>query len=1069
MTTSSRADEIAATADAGLSATLIDPMQATAADLGPAFSATQGASTSSPVDRTLAAEHANEVVLAAGARAGRYIFLERLGAGAMGLVWSAWDPELDRRVAIKMLAGGGAPAGPDERGRLQREAMALARLAHPNVVSIFDVVVDEGRLFVAMELIDGWTLRDWVRTQRPSREDRLAALLAAGRGMEAAHGAGLVHRDLKPDNVMIGRDGRVRVTDFGLAKTASERDTGAPVSDLDEARSSALTQVGSILGTPAYLAPELYLGGEADVRSDIFAFATTAWELLCGQRPYLGDSLSALRQAITSGRITAPPADTPLTRHERSVLGRGLEVEPARRWPDMRSLLDALASDPRRNLRRRLMLVGGGLVGIAAIAGGVAREGAAERRCRDPEVQLAGTWDGPRRDALAAVFAASGSSISESTWLKVQDHVNLWTDHWVGVAAPACLGESTLALDLRPAQVRCLAERRAALDALLGVFQAADVEVVSRAQAAVAGLGDPRRCADPVLLAAAIAPPPPEHADEVERLERVVARATALRSAGSLAAAEAAIRELLGDIERVAYPPLDAAAQMVLGDLLEERSAFGEATERYTVALERALAAHDEHRAARTAVRLGGLLGARRRLDAEATLTMRLAAALVRAIGDPAELVVEYQHVQGMIALGRNESAKAREWFEKEVADRRALDPDSPAIGSALAGLAIAARGEGKLAELADLAAEARAHYERTLVPGHPEIAAAIDREGAVRFEQGRISEARERFEEAVNIRRAVLGATHPLTIASEGNLAGMLMMLGDKAGAEVLYREALDAGRQAFEPGDARTGELLTNLALILSERGQIEAARALYVEGLAVIEAAYGPDDPKLAWQLLNFADNRRRAGEHAEALALSQRSATIREKVLGPNHPHLAMSLRAVGIDQKKAGDLDAAIASFTRAIEIWERALGPDHPDVARGRFSLAGALLARKDLAGAEREAKRTREIFDVPDAVSPDQRGELHAFLGELAVERGALAEARGELERALEIYGAEASTGRADAERQLAAVLLRQREPAAARAMMARALADLERAGANGAGDPEALALVRGWLAAHP
>ncbi|HET9988068.1 MAG TPA: serine/threonine-protein kinase, partial [Kofleriaceae bacterium] len=244
--------------------------------------------------------------LARGTLVGRYVVLDVLGEGGMGVVYSAFDPELDRKVAIKLLQtreSGSTPStkqGGEQKAWLVREAQALARLSHPNVVAVYDVgTLNEDQVFVAMELVEGVTLREWLKAEaRPWREV-LPVLVAAGAGLAAAHEAGLVHRDFKPDNVLVARDGRPRVMDFGLARLrrASTHDDAQPKDTSDVAPSAGaietrsplseqLTIAGAMLGTPAYMAPELYNGATADARSDQFAFAVTLFEALFRARPY---------------------------------------------------------------------------------------------------------------------------------------------------------------------------------------------------------------------------------------------------------------------------------------------------------------------------------------------------------------------------------------------------------------------------------------------------------------------------------------------------------------------------------------------------------------------------------------------------------------------------------------------------------------------------------------------------------------------------------------------------------------------------------------------------------------
>jgi tetratricopeptide (TPR) repeat protein len=282
---------------------------------------------------------------ARGSSVGRYLVLDRVGEGGMATVYVAYDPELDRKVALKLVRDGGTEEG---ALRMLREARALARLSHPHVVPVYDVGEHEGGVYVAMELVDGHTLRAWLAEPRRVGEV-LRVLVAAGRGLEAAHAAGVVHRDFKPDNVMIGKDGRVRVLDFGLARE------GGPAG-VRAAAGGALSMVvthGEILGTPAYMAPEQHDGLPLDPRADQFAFCVTLHEALYGERPFGGDGFEALRGAIARREIRRPPGVRVPGRLAR-IVERGLAEEPQARHPSMTELLrqlEAVRRQPGRIVR----------------------------------------------------------------------------------------------------------------------------------------------------------------------------------------------------------------------------------------------------------------------------------------------------------------------------------------------------------------------------------------------------------------------------------------------------------------------------------------------------------------------------------------------------------------------------------------------------------------------------------------------------------------------------------------------------------------------------------------------
>ncbi len=273
-----------------------------------------------------------------GELVGRFVIMSRIGAGGMGVVHAAYDPELDRKLALKLLRPDRYPSAQASR-RLLREAQALARLAHPNVVTIHDVGTHQGQVWLAMEFVSGQTLRAWLAGEARSWREILEVVVAAGRGIAAAHASGLLHRDIKPDNIMVGDDGRVRIMDFGLARLTDaghDSSESAGFARPTEARAEQLvTGLGMLVGTPAYMAPELFAGDEADARSDQFGFCVTLWEALYGQRPFVGDSPTTLEAAISEGRKLQAPRDRRVPAWLRRTCQRGFAVDPVDRWPSM--------------------------------------------------------------------------------------------------------------------------------------------------------------------------------------------------------------------------------------------------------------------------------------------------------------------------------------------------------------------------------------------------------------------------------------------------------------------------------------------------------------------------------------------------------------------------------------------------------------------------------------------------------------------------------------------------------------------------------------------------------------
>jgi tetratricopeptide (TPR) repeat protein/predicted Ser/Thr protein kinase len=311
-----------------------------------------------------------------GALIGRYLVLGHLGAGAMGVVYAAHDPELDRKIALKLLKPG--LGGPDARARLLREAQSMARLAHPNVVTVHDVGTFGNEVFIAMEFIQGVTLTRWLADKAREWRDIVAIFVAAGRGLIAAHNVGLIHRDLKPDNIMVGDDGRVRVMDFGIARADSIDPRGAADAAVTRTLTQQhLTRTGAWMGTPAYMAPEQWNSGTTDAHADQFSFCVALWEALYDERPFVGDSWGSLMLAVTSGQRTEPrdPKRVPLWL--RRVLERGLLPAPTARWLSMDALLRELTRDRLARVRRWLIF-GAGL--LTVVAGGLGVQQVLEKR-----------------------------------------------------------------------------------------------------------------------------------------------------------------------------------------------------------------------------------------------------------------------------------------------------------------------------------------------------------------------------------------------------------------------------------------------------------------------------------------------------------------------------------------------------------------------------------------------------------------------------------------------------------------------------------------------------------------
>jgi serine/threonine protein kinase len=426
-------------------------------------------------------------VLRAGGRVHRFVLLERIAAGGMGELHTAFDARLDRKIALKLVRLGRRNEKAD--GRLLREAQALAKLSHPNVVTVYEVGTDADRLYVAMEYVQGQNLAQWLREAAKLDEGtRVRQLLAhfreAGRGLAAVHAAGFAHRDFKPENVQVGSDGRVRLIDFGLARSLLDAAESQVEMQVGAALASEVDTTDALLGTPRFMAPEQWQRRRGDARSDQFAFSVALYHALHGVWPFEGATPAELRSAVTEGVARQPPRKREVPARLRSVLMRNLAGEPEQRSPDMRELLDAIdaALSParRRALASGAALVLGTLAALAIVSHEparpvspelapqverISRELAAERRHVQNVEQLATLADATARDAEFMRFAAQPEHAhTEALSLAWREQAMRLRERGDAARELAALGEAHWASPTHESRRRVLIELAGALD-----------------------------------------------------------------------------------------------------------------------------------------------------------------------------------------------------------------------------------------------------------------------------------------------------------------------------------------------------------------------------------------------------------------------------------------------------------------------------------------------------------------------------------------------------------------------------------------------------------------------------
>jgi tetratricopeptide (TPR) repeat protein len=928
--------------------------------------------------------------LAAGEHVGRYLIRRVVGAGGMGVVYEAHDPALNRKVALKLLRSELCDGSAGVRNRLLREAHAMARLAHPNVVNVFDLGMYGDQIFVAMELVAGETLGAW-RT-KPRRYSEVArAFLDAGRGLAAAHAAGLVHRDFKPENVLLA-GGRARVSDFGLA---------CPVADGER----------GVVGTPAYMPPEQIRGHEVDARADVFSFCVALWEALYGERPFAGSDLPSLLESIEAGRTGDPPAGRAPARL-RALLARGLKARAAER-PALDELLVELARDPAAARRRWLAVAGAIVVAAAGAAlglGGMRLH--ARSSCGDAAAKLAGVWDAQKRAALATVFARAGAGAS---WPTVEKSLAAYATAWARMHGEACRAtrvdheQSEELLDLR---MSCLASRRAELRALTDGMASADAATLGRATEAAAGLPRVEECADVVALSAPV--PLPRDAAARARADEAraqIAEAEGAHLLGRYVAADALATQALATARAIRAAPVEAEALYWLG-LIANSEADGARAEKLfeeaaTVAEE---ARHDlvRERATRELVEVTRL-GSR---FADAHRWARQSAAIVSRLGDPPAEVASLANNVGMLyeAEGHHDEAQ-RELDRTLMLRRKIYPPTDPEIGSALVNLGVIYEASGKYKEALAAYEEGRAVLTVGLGPRHPAVAKAINNIGCVLFDLSRFREALRAFEETLAIREEVLGPDHADVGGALDNVGNARSQLGDHRQAMEAHERALAIARRQGDPLTIAHAEL--NLSIDYSALGDGARAIALGEDALARRVQTLGAAHSAVALAAFNLGSLFANQGRYGEARPHIERAIAISEKALGADHPSIADMHDGLGLVLRKTGRPREALVEYQRALAIREAKEG----ESTSMAVSLTGIGVAQLELGVDARTAlERARRLEANSDDVAPGDRADTAFALARLRAKSGARDEARALAEEAVAGFVAAGPLFRRDA-----------------------------------------------------
>lgn len=893
----------------------------------------------------------------------RYRVLERIGSGAHGVVYRGHDPELDRAVAIKLIEvqGTDEQRAREARAEMLHEAQTLASISHPNVLTVYDVgtyrgdevapsVDDSGSfelglpgygtgVFMVLEFIDGCDLASWLRVRRRTRAEIVERFVQAARGLAAAHRAGLIHRDFKPANVLVDREGTVKVADFGLARRSGEpARVGADVREMSR----------GVAGTPAYMPPEQHEGRPLDSRADVFAFCASLFEALYGVRPFDGSDLTSLHAAKRERRIRVPPRRRRVDAWLARIVQKGLRPRPEERFATMQEVLVAL-DWPRRRRRNAALGVVGVCVGLgSAVASKVYDEGRTRAACREDVAQTGELWNEMFRQRIRDAFAAVGLRWAPAAAQRTNGAI----DHYVRELQEARtrLCESTSSAGERSMSrlqraSSCLDRAEARTRELISMLMRADAGIAQRGVTAVSDLPSPRGCLETPVEAlgnlTGIEPGP--------ELAAGLARAALARRLGDREQAERLAEAVLSQAEKEDDPVGRARIRLLLGVMASDRGEYERAAELVREAI--VIAERSAHTVLVTQgmIQLLGIVGyGLGRGDEAEHLQPQIEARLARhaerdEIGElmAQEFAGTFAHNVGITFVGHGRYAEAREAFREALQLRQArYGVESPKAFQEMASLGTVASDLYEEEEALALLEEATGLGERLFGEEHPDLGMVLVNLGRVQLRFEAFDEARETLERAADIATRSVGNDTPLYLAAQSTLADLEFALGDHAAAQRLLEHVLEGKRRRFGEDSAEVGWTHAALAEVAQARGDGTRARRRAEQSVERIGRSRGPDHPSLRWPLSILAGVDLAAGRIEQAKAALERAQALASKVEGvdPVAPELHFLRAQCEPDEDEARALaDRALEGFRAlrgapaqrrraAVETWMQSRG-----------------------------------------------------------------------------------------------------------------------------------------------
>jgi eukaryotic-like serine/threonine-protein kinase len=852
--------------------------------------------------------------------------LRRIGSGGMGVVVLARDLRLDREVAIKVV---GSSSSEQAAARLQREAQAMAQLAHPNVVAVHEVGTVGGSVYIAMEYVDGGTARTWARSERRTWAGVLDVYLQAARGLAAAHAAGLVHRDFKPDNVLVGKDGRVRVADFGLARSRMGADSQSATAGSIEVpadhasfQHATLTATDAVVGTPGYMAPEQFANKNVGPAVDQFAFAVALWEALFGDRPY--GPHAALPEEELVLRPTPPERRVP--KWLRRALVHALAPKPEDRFVDMQALVRALEAGRARGGRIRVAaLACGGAAIVAAVGLGIGRELRTDP-CEGAAAGATEVWSDVRAAAIASAVARTDTEAGPLAWGGLRPRVAAWIGEWSQARVDSCTAtrvDASRSDVLLDRSFACFDERLREVDAWLRLLEEGDRAAVHAigARDVLPSLG---ACGDTqYLLAQVDRPSDPKVATRVDELTAALIDIEVRFRAGDRRRARQEIDGLREAVEATGYEPLLATWLVRRGHMELAGSDFADAQRDLHAGYVAARTAGDDGLAAAAARDLAFLHGIERReIDVARVWLDHVEIDIARGAA-PVELRVAVAAVEVVMA-----------GHEGRYEDAIAHGENAVALADAQLGEFARIEARKALAEALDGAGrhtEAIAMFEEVLATlDAMEGASSLSREpvysnlGLAYYQMGRYDEAIAMHEKA--LARAVAGAgeDHVDLWTSELNL-GLALVAAERYDEGAKHLERSRALIERLGPDfDADRALVISSLGWLAERRGELEEALVIYRDALALHRRTLPPTHPEIALQLTRQAEILVRLKRHEDAAPLLDEAMKLWSDPAHATNPRRTETWIVVARLARDRGQIDAAREQYAAIVELGKTA-------------------------------------------------------------------------------------------------------------------------------------------------